>query len=154
MLELDDGTAIAQSPAILWLLADGTPFLPADPVARRAGAAVARVRAGARDEGIGGPRFWHLTGRRRGPAGWQQGVAALALLDAELARRDWLVGARCTIADLAVHGYAHRAGDVGVSLGPARARVGGADPRAAGVRRRSRPYGENARPGAGRSIYG
>jgi glutathione S-transferase len=104
--------------------------------------------------GIGGPRFWHLTGRPARPRRLEQGVAALALLDAELARRDWLVGARCTIADLAVHGYAHRAGDVGVSLGPAvrawveriRALPGFVDDLA--------PYGENARPGAGRSIYG
>ena len=32
VLELDDGTAVAQSNAILWLLADGTPLLPSGQV--------------------------------------------------------------------------------------------------------------------------
>ena len=34
VLELDDGTAIAQSNAILWCLAEGTPYLPAGAAAR------------------------------------------------------------------------------------------------------------------------
>src|SRR5277367_4093906 len=33
-LELDDGTCIAESDAILWYLADGTAFLPEDRLAR------------------------------------------------------------------------------------------------------------------------
>jgi glutathione S-transferase len=154
VLELDDGTAIAQSPAILWFLADGTPFLPADRVAR---AQVLQWLAFEQERvmgGIGGPRFRHLTGRPARPGRLEQGAAALALLDAELARRDWLVGDACTIADLAVFGYGHRAGDVGLALGPAlraweeriRALPGFVDD--------LEPYGDNARPGAGRSIYG
>src|SRR3954471_17068849 len=34
VLELDGGERIAQSGAILWYLAEGTPFLPSDPVLR------------------------------------------------------------------------------------------------------------------------
>ena len=34
VLELDDGTVVTQSSAILWLLAEGTPYLPGDPVRR------------------------------------------------------------------------------------------------------------------------
>jgi glutathione S-transferase len=154
VLELDDGTAIAQSPAILWFLADGTPFLPAEPVAR---AHVLQWLAFEQERvmgGIGGPRFRHLTGRPQGSRRREIGAEALALLDAELARRDWLVGDACTIADLGVFGYAHRAGDVGLALGPSlgawveriRSLPGFVDDLA--------PYGDNARPGAGRSIYG
>ena len=34
VLRLEDGTCLAESNAILWYLAEGTPFLPADPLAR------------------------------------------------------------------------------------------------------------------------
>ena len=37
MLELDSGERIAQSSAILWYLAEGTPFLPDDALGARAG---------------------------------------------------------------------------------------------------------------------
>ncbi len=33
-LELDDGTNLAESNAILWYLGEGTPFVPADKIAR------------------------------------------------------------------------------------------------------------------------
>ncbi len=154
VLELDDGTAIAQSPAILWFLAEGTPFLPADRVGR---ARVLQWLAFEQERvmgGIGGPRFRRLTGRPALPGRLEVGAGALALLDAELARRDWLVGDRCTIADLAVFGYGHRAGDVDLEPGPhvlawldrVRALPGFVDD--------LEPYGDNARPGAGRSISG
>ena len=154
VLELEDGTAIAQSPAILWFLAEDTPFLPADRVGRARAVQWLAFEQERVMGGIGGPRFRHLTGRPPLPGRLEIGANALALLDAELARRDWLVGERCTIADLAVYGYAHRAGDVGLSFGAhasawmdrIRALPGFVDDLA--------PYGENARPGAGRSIYG
>ena len=44
-LELEDGTVLAESNAILFYLADGTPFLPARPAGAGAGAAVAVLRA-------------------------------------------------------------------------------------------------------------
>jgi glutathione S-transferase len=154
VLELDDGAVITQSPAILWFLAEGTPFLPADRLGR---AQVLQWLAFEQERvmgGIGGPRFRRLTGRPAIAGRLETGAAALALLDAELARRDWLVGDACTIADLAVFGYGHRAADVELEPGPhvrawfdrIRALPGFVDDLA--------PYGENARPGAGRSIYG
>ena len=104
--------------------------------------------------GIGGPRFRRLTGRPEIPGRLEIGAAALEQLDRELAARDWLVGDRCTIADLAVFGYGHRAADVGLEPGPhlqawidrIRALPGFVDD--------LEPYGANARAGAGRSIYG
>ncbi len=154
VLELDDSTAIAQSPAILWYLAEGTPFLPAD----RAGRALVLQWLAFEQErvmgGIGGPRFRRLTGRPPIAGRLELGAAALALLDVELAGRDWLAAGACTIADLAVYGYGHRAADVWLVPVPhvraccerIRALPGFVDDLA--------PYGENARPGAGRSIYG
>jgi glutathione S-transferase len=154
VLELESGEVIAQSPAILWYLAEDTPFLPADRVGR---AHVLQWLAFEQERvmgGIGGPRFRRLTGRPPIEGRLAVGEQALALLDVHLRERDWLVGERCTIADVAVFGYGHVAGDAGLAHGPhalawmerLRALPGFVDDLA--------PYGENARPGAGRSIYG
>jgi glutathione S-transferase len=154
VLELESGEVIAQSPAILWYLAEDSPFLPADCVGR---AHVLQWLAFEQERvmgGIGGPRFRRLTGRPPIEGRLAVGEEALALLDAHLREREWLVGERCTIADVAVFGYGHVAADAGLGHGPhvqawmerLRALPGFVDDLA--------PYGENARPGAGRSIYG
>jgi glutathione S-transferase len=154
VLELDSGERIAQSPAILWYLAEDTPFLPGDRVGR---ALVLQWLAFEQERvmgGIGGPRFRRLTGRPPIEGRLAVGEGALALLDDHLRDRDWLVGDRCTIADVAVFGYGHVAGQAGLASGPClqawieriRALPGFVADLA--------PYGENARPGAGRSIYG
>jgi glutathione S-transferase len=154
VLELESGEVIAQSPAILWYLAEDTPFLPPDRVGR---AHVLQWLAFEQERvmgGIGGPRFRRLTGRPPIEGRLAIGEQALALLDAHLRDRDWLAGERCTIADVAVFGYGHVAADAGLSPGPhvlawmerLRALPGFVADLA--------PYGENARQGAGRSIYG
>jgi glutathione S-transferase len=153
VLELDDGTAIAQSGAILWYLADGTAFLPAAPVAR---AHVLQWLFFEQERvmgGIGGPRFRRLTGRPEIPGRLAIGADALALLDAELARRDWLVGDGPTIADVAVFGYGHVAHEAGLEPGE-HVRAWFERIRALpGFVADLEPYGANARAGAGRSIY-
>jgi glutathione S-transferase len=154
VLELDSGEVISQSPAILWYLAEETPFLPADRVGR---ARVLQWLAFEQERvmgGIGGPRFRLLTGRPQIEGRLAIGEQALALLDAHLRDRDWLAGERCTIADLAVFGYGHVAADAGLAPGAhvlawiERLRA------LPGFVADLEPYGENARPGAGRSIYG
>src|SRR3954452_9444047 len=63
VLELDDGTRIAQSSAILWYLAEGTAFLPDAPLAR---ASVVQWLSFEQERvmgGLGAPRFRRLTGR-------------------------------------------------------------------------------------------
>ena len=154
VLELDSGERIAQSPAILWYLAEGTPFLPDAPVAR---AHVLQWLAFEQERvmgGIGGPRFRRLTGRPPIEGRLAVGEDALALLEDRLRDRDWLSGGRCTIADVAVFGYAHVAGEAGLAPGPHvlawMERLRGLPGFVADLA----PYGANARPGAGRSIYG
>jgi glutathione S-transferase len=152
VLELESGDVITQSPAILWYLAEDTPFLPAERLGR---AHVLQWLAFEQERvmgGIGGPRFRRLTGRPPIEGRLEMGEQALALLDDHLRDRDWLVGERCTIADVAVFGYGH----VAAGLAP------GANVLAWMERLRAlpgfvddlEPYGDNARPGAGRSIYG
>ena len=131
MLELDSGERIAQSPAILWYLAEGTPFLPDDRVAR---AHVLQWLAFEQERvmgGIGGPRFRRLTGRPPIAGRLAIGEAALALLDdaparPRLARRRRLHDRRRRGVRLRPR---RRAG--GPRARTARARVVRADPRAA-----------------------
>jgi glutathione S-transferase len=154
VLELEDGSRLAQSNAILWFLAEGTEWLPADAYGR---GLVAQWLAFEQERvmgGLGNPRFRRLTGRPVDESRLETGRGALALLDAHLAARDWLVGERASIADLGLFPYVSVAPDAGVAL-------------PAGVERwldrvRSLPgfvddfvaYPANARPGMGSSIYG
>jgi glutathione S-transferase len=153
VLELDSGDAIAQSAAILWYLAEDTPFLPGDRLGR---AHVLQWLSFEQERvmgGIGGPRFRLLTGRPQVEGRLAIGAHALELLEAQLAEREWLVGDAPTIADVAVFAYSSVAHEAGLEPGPAvrawfdriRALPGFVDDFA--------PYGENARAGAGRSIY-
>ena len=154
VLELDSGDVITQSPAILWYLADGTPFLPADRLGR---AQVLQWLAFEQERvmgGIGGPRFRRLTGRPASEGRLAIGEQALELLDAHLRGRRWIVGERPTIADVAVFGYGHVAADVGMEPGR-HVRAWMERLRALpGFVADLAPYGENARPGVGQSIYG
>jgi len=154
VLELDDGTRIAQSSAILWYLAEGTAFLPADALGR---AQVVQWLAFEQERvmgGLGNPRFRRLTGRPVDESRLVTGRGALEVLDAHLATRDWLVGERVSIADLAVFPYVSRSPDAGVELPPhvlawmdrVRGVQGFADDFVS--------YPDNARPGRGSSIYG
>ncbi len=153
VLELRDGTVITQSNAILAYLAWGTPYLPDERVAQ---AQVHQWLAFEQERvmgGIGGPRFRRLTGRPELPGRLEIGRGALAVLDDRVAQRDWLVGDGPTIADVSVFGYAHVAQDAGLEIPPHvaawMARIRALDGFVADLE----PYGENARAGAGRSIY-
>jgi glutathione S-transferase len=112
VLELDDGETVTQSSAILWYLAQGTPFLPGDP---RGQAHVVEWLSFEQERimvGVGGTRFRRLTGRAlldpaADAARFAAGVHALELLDARLEGRSFVVGASCSIADIALYAYTH-----------------------------------------------
>jgi glutathione S-transferase len=157
VLELDDGQALVQSNAILWYLAEGTPYLPGDRLGRARVAQWLHFEQEWVMRGIGAARFWALTGRN--PDGVSARVAlgreALELLEGHLAGRDFLVGDAPSIADVSVFAYGHVAPDAGIDLAgwPAVSRW------IAEVEALPRfmddyiRYPDNARPGAGRSIY-
>jgi glutathione S-transferase len=157
VLELDDGRVLTESDAILWYLAEGTDFLPADAFER--GQVVQwlifeqeRVMGG-----IAGARFRIITERQADRVAGQlaRGRTALEMLEAHLADRSWLVGDSPSIADIANFAYTHVAGDAGLEpadhpavgawLERIRALPGFMDDLA--------PYPDNARAGASRSIY-
>lgn len=155
VLELADGSLVTQSNAILWLLAQGTMYLPDDALGTARALEWMFFEQERVMPGIGGVRFRRLTGRPLPPGRSEQGRAALAVLDAHLCGRAFLVGPRCSIADISLFGYTHVAEDAGFALAdfPAVAawleRVAG-EP---GYVNDLAPYPPNAREGAGRSIY-
>jgi glutathione S-transferase len=160
VLELEPGSWLPESGAILLHLAEGTELLPADPIERAhvhrwlffEQAAVLSV--------IGALRFRVLTGRLdpEGEEARRQariGAAIVATLNAHLAEREFFAAGRYTVADIALYGYVHVADEATVDLEPhshLRAWL-------ERVRERPRhvadlaPYPANARPGASRSIY-
>jgi glutathione S-transferase len=122
-LELEDGSCLAESNAIQWYLAEGTPFLPADPLER------ARVLQWmffvqySHEPYIAVVRFWvhqkldvgreaEVAERRR------RGYEALGVMERHLRPRSFLVGDRYSIADIALYAYTHVAHEGGFELAP------------------------------------
>lgn len=155
VLELDDGTVIAQSNAILWHLAEGTPYLPDDAVARAHVLQWMFVEQELIMGGTGGARFRLITGRPGGAERVPRARAGLRVLDDHLGGRAWVVGDAPTIADVSLYAYAQLAPDAGLDLAEypnVSAWIGRvrALPR---FRDDLEPYPPNAWPGEGRSIY-
>jgi glutathione S-transferase len=156
-----NGRYLPESNAILVYLAQGTQFLPDDPFE------LAQVIGWLIYEQtdvipmIGGLRFRLLVGRLTpsDPDAVRRSEGALDvlhLLDAHLSTRDFFVAERYTIADIAVFAYTHLAHEAGIDL----AAYPNVRAWLARVEQQPRfiedvePYGANAAPGAGRSIYG
>jgi glutathione S-transferase len=157
VLELDDGQVVVQSGAILWYLAEGTPFLPGDRLGRARVAQWLHFEQEWVMRGIGAARFWALTGRNPNGVGGRaaHGREALDMLDAHLAARGFLVGDAPSIADVSVFAYAHVAPDAGIDLAgwPAVRRWIARVEALPGFVDDYVRYPDNARPGVGRSIY-
>ncbi|NUS38436.1 MAG: glutathione S-transferase family protein [Lysobacter sp.] len=123
-IAFDDGRALAESNAILSFLADGTAYLPAEPFARAKVHQWLCFEQEHVEPVIGSLRYWTLTGKlaRRDPAlvGDKRAAAlrTLALLERELATRDFIAGDAYTIADMALFAYASRAEEAGLPLAP------------------------------------
>jgi len=150
---------LPESGAILAFLAEGTELMPTDALER---AQVLRwllfEQTGVMMP-IGGLRFRLITGRISAESAErrrQAALASLALLEDHLGHHDFFAGGRYSIADIAIYGYTHAAGEAGIDLADFPAvhawceRVS-AQP---GHMNDLEPYPANAMAGAGRSIYG
>ncbi|MHB8691609.1 MAG: glutathione S-transferase family protein [Solirubrobacteraceae bacterium] len=119
-LRLDDGRALPESGAILWYFADGTPYLPDDAFERAQVLQWMFFEQYDLEPNIAVARFWKLFGIERPPAEVADKLAAghrvLAALERHLSEREFLVGGRYTIADIALYGYTHVAEEGGFSL--------------------------------------
>ena len=121
-IQLDDGRVLAESNAILSYLAEGTPYIPADPFDRAKVQQWLHFEQERVESVIGALRHWTMTGKlpRRSPElieGKRAGARrTLGILEHELTARPFLAGDSYTIADMAVFAYASRAGEAGLSL--------------------------------------
>lgn len=157
VLELESGEVILQSNAILWYLAEGTEFLPAEALGRARTVQWLHFEQERIVPGIGSARFYTLTGRN--PALIDARVAlgrrSLDVLEAHLADRTFVVGDVPTIGDLALFAYTHVAPDAGIELNHWPALQSWIE-RMEGLRGFVDDYvryPDNARAGRGRSIY-
>jgi glutathione S-transferase len=122
-LELEDGTVLAESGAILWYLAEGTNLLPEDPVGRAQVLRWMFFEQNAHETSVAEARFIlrhpELSQGRQGDIlaeKQKRGNAALALMDQHLAANDFFAAGRYTIADIALYGYTQVAGEGGFDL--------------------------------------
>jgi glutathione S-transferase len=160
VLEIEHGRYLPESNAILAYLGSGSDYLPEDPYER---AQVMRWLIYEQTDivpMIAGLRFRLLVGRLKpsDPAAQRRHAGALdvlSLLERHLHGQAFFVAGRYTIADIAIFGYTHRSHEAGIDLSPYPnvrdwiARVG-RQPR---FIEDVEPYGANAAPGAGHSIY-
>ena len=123
-LELPDGTFLAESNAILFYLADGTPLLPTDRLQRAQALQWMFFEQYSHEPNIATSRYWlhhvELTPERRAALVEKKraGDAALGVMETHLASRTFFVGERYTIADIALYAYTHVADEGGFDLEP------------------------------------
>jgi len=123
-LQLDDGTYLPESNAILWYLSEGSRFLPPTQLGRAQVLQwmffeqyshepfVATARYIVRHLPPDSQRHAELPDRRT------RGYAAFAVMEQHLATRQFFVNERYSIADIALYAYSHVAGDAGFELAP------------------------------------
>ena len=122
-LVLEDGSVLAESNAILFYLADGTRFLPADRLARAQVLQWMFFEQYSHEPNIATVRFWMhtaLTDERRAllPAKRTLGHDALGVMETHLGARAFFVAERYSIADVALYAYTHVAHEGGFDLAP------------------------------------
>jgi glutathione S-transferase len=121
-LVLDDGRSLAESNAITFYFADGTPYLPDDRFERAQVLQWLFFEQYSHEPYIAVARFWAIAGITP-PDGEREaklrgGTAALRAMDAHLTHHEFLVGERYTIADIALYAYTHVAPEGGFELEP------------------------------------
>ncbi len=123
VLELEDGAFLPESDAILFYLAEGTPFLPDERLGRARVLQWMFFEQYSHEPTIAVARFWlkhlEMTEARRAALAekQRQGRAALAVMESHLESREFFVGGAYSIADIALYAYTHVAGEGGFDLG-------------------------------------
>ena len=124
VLELADGTRLAESNAILNFLAEGTSFLPSDRLERARVLQWQFFEQYSHEPYIAVARFINkylgLPAERMAEYQAKQvgGHKALAVMEGHLTERAFFVGAGPTIADLSLFAYTHVADEGGFDLEP------------------------------------
>jgi|SRR5579863_2266122 len=123
-LELEDGTCLAESDAILWYLAEGSALVPSDRLRRAQVLQWMFFEQYSHEPYVATPRFIvkHLPAdsprRAELKDRLSRGRAALAVMNSHLAEHPYLVGDQYTIADIALYAYTHVADEGGLDVTP------------------------------------
>lgn len=122
IIEFEDGRVLAESNAILWYLAEGTRYLPADAWQRAQALAWMFFEQYSHEPYVAVARFvcgWTpLDSPRRAelPRLRERGLQALAVMERHLAVHGWFTGDEYGIADIALFAYTDCAADGGFDL--------------------------------------
>jgi len=114
LLEVAPGRFLAESNAILWYIAGGTPLAPEDRIERAEALQWMFFEQHSLEPNLGAAYFW-LTlvkgGRdlqRHAFEDWmEEGYRALGVMEKHIARHDFFAADRYTIADIALYAYTH-----------------------------------------------
>lgn len=123
VLELEDGTCLWESNAILNFLADGTEFLPGEPRLRTQVLQWQFFEQYSHEPYVAVARFIQLyqglpeARRAEYEVCHARGYKALAVMEQQLQRTPYLVGEHYSIADIALYAYTHVADEGGFDLG-------------------------------------
>jgi glutathione S-transferase len=123
LAEWPDGRRLAESNAILFYLADGTPYLSPDPWERAQTLQWQCFEQYSHEPFIAVVRFWHFAGtveahRNELPGKMNGGYHALDVMEKHLADREFFVGDRYSIADISLYAYTHVADEGEFDLQP------------------------------------
>lgn len=124
LLQLDDGRLLPESDAILWYVSEATPLQPEDSWSRAQALSWMFFEQYSHEPYIAVARFWlsfapkeELDKKRQLVPEWHaKGNAALGVMESHLKTHDWFAGGRYSIADIALYGYTHCAGEGGFDL--------------------------------------
>jgi len=124
VLETEEGVLLPESNAILFYLAEGTPFLPDDHLGKARALQWMFFEQYTHEPNIAVPRAWlhvfdvEMTEKRKRAleTRQQRGYDALGVMEGHLKDNDFFTGGRYTIADISLYAYTHVADEGGFDL--------------------------------------
>ncbi len=121
LLVFEDGRTLAESNAILFLLAQKSPYWPDDPFLRAEIMQWMFFEQYSHEPYIAVVRFWTFADELEAhaaelPERRKRGEAALDVMEDHLSRNEFFVGSRYSIADIALYAYTHVAHEAGFDL--------------------------------------
>jgi glutathione S-transferase len=124
VLETEEGTLLPESDAILYFLAEGTPFLPEARLGKTRVLQWMFFEQYSHEPNIAVARAWlhvfdvEMNAERRAVLEERQkrGYDALGVMEEHLRGNDYFVGGRYSIADIALYAYTHVADEGGFDL--------------------------------------
>ncbi|AKJ00868.1 glutathione S-transferase [Archangium gephyra] len=112
-VELEPGVFLAESNAILWYFAEGTPFIPTDKLERARMLQWMFFEQYSHEPYVAVARAWIAffgtpPGKERElEERIQKGYAALDVMEGELSKRPFFAGERYSLADITLYAYTH-----------------------------------------------